>query len=720
MPVDRLLNNLIHLYQDVHDAAKTDQIIGSTVHLLTHLSNPLNVGVLTSQLLTAPAIWHRHDGTKSALRVIGIYHTAASRVRDNDMEAAKSGGPVDGRGRALRCEEWTRAVVRGADDRSRRWQHLLVLAGLVTGTEGPEGSDRPVLSQALRNALGQAVIMAANLALKDNLEDGPVAAASIITALNLVFPLLSRHHQAQMDCDALLPLAVWAMTGEEGFCDAQFLEAVDRDTTTTTTLQQQPGRHVFAWPSQSPSFHLLRQMEKQPLVANMGPLSKLAAFAVQHAADSAVVLQAQDALLVFTGRVLDNWRRNRLSGVDGASEAAHLSPETAQTTWPLLWHVFRKLMFGTTAVLQAIVARSLLDPRMLRRGVGRGVASKSLRILRNLCFVSSRHGNSAFQVYTFTYMTSLDVLSSDALAAETFLRETRPAEAPAAAPPTVLDKTLHLYYLNVAEHLPLSLSTDACETLLVKPAMAYLSPPQGPVCPSMRELFESAHSVVLSALSCPQHSALAMQIAPFYIVKLFDSFPQQISARQFRVAFRTILEIVSPPFPIAAMEPRLSETLLEMLRANLSTAGTDLLPRDQDRDRDRDRDPSSAAGDATTDALEETRQAHQLQDPMSEQSALVMTLVESLPLLPLPLLEEWLDVTARAMNEIQDGRLKAPVRKRLWHVLASGEMDVERSTVAVAWWGTHGGRELVLLGREPQPPAVMSGGLNGGAASSRL
>ncbi|KAG5927580.1 hypothetical protein E4U42_002087 [Claviceps africana] len=105
---------------------------------------------------------------------------------------------------------------------------------------------------------------------------------------------------------------------------------------------------------------------------------------------------------------------------------------------------------------------------------------------------------------------------------------------------------------------------------------------------------------------------------------------------------------------------------------------------------------------------------------MSEQSALVLTLVESLPLLPLPLLEEWLDVAARAMHEIHDARLQAPVRKRLWHVLASGEMDVERSAVGVAWWGTHGGRELVLRGQRPQPEAVMSGGLNGGAASSRL
>ncbi|KAK2608792.1 hypothetical protein QQS21_002649 [Conoideocrella luteorostrata] len=685
MPADRLLNTVLQYYQDVHDAAKTDQIIGSTVHLLTQLSNPLNLGVLTSQLLTAPAIWHRQDGPRTALRIISVYNTAAVRVRDNEVEAAKRRGPVDGGG--LRCEEWTRAVVKGADDRSRRWQHLLVLTGVLMGMEG---NDRHTLPRPLRNTLEQAVVMAANLALEGNIEDGPAAAASIVTALNFGFPLLSEHHRARISCNALLPIAVWAITGEEGFCDAQFLRSVDRDTTL------QPG-HVFAWPAQSSSCNLLREMDKQPFMANMGPLSKLTAFAVQHATDTAVVLQAQDALLVFTARVLDAWQKNRFSEIDPSFEGSHLSPETAQTTWPLLWQVFRKLMFGTTAVLQAIVARSLLDPHMLMHGMAPSIASKSLQILRNMFFISNRNGNSAFQVYTFAYMTSLDVLSRDALASEAFLREIRPADA-ILIPSTHIHKTLDLYYLNVAEHLPLALPTAACETLIIKSAISYLSQ-EGPMPPSMAEIFESAHSATLSVLSCPQHSALTIKITPFYIVKLFDSFPQQISPRQFRVAFKTVMEIVSPPFPIAAMEPHLSETLLEMLHNKLTTASAQLLPN---------------APDSVSQALEETQQ-----EPLSEQSALVMTLIDSIPFLPIPLVEEWLAITAEAMNKIEDPRLKVSVKKRFWDILVNGEMDVERSTIGVAWWGTKGGRELVLLGVAQQPP-MMSGALNGGATSSRL
>lgn len=677
MPADRLLNTVLQHYRDVHDAAKTEQIIGTTTHLLTQLSNPLNLGVLTSQLLTAPAIWQRHDGLRTAVRIISIYNTAAVRVRDFDAENEKHKGPREGGG--LRPDAWARAVVKGADDRSNRWQHLLVLTGVLMGMEG---GDRQTLSRALRNTLEQAVVTAANLALERHLQDGLIAAAAIVTSLNFAFPLLSDFHKAQINCNALLPIAVWAVTGDEGFGDGQFLLAISQDTVET------PG-NVLVWHAQTPSLHRLQDMDKQPLMGSMGPLSKLAAFAVQHATDTGAVLQAQDALLAFSQKVLDAWRMNRFSEIDPAIESSRLSLETVQTTWPVLWAMLRKLLFGVVVILQAIVARSLLDPYMLNPASG--IATKSLHILRNLFFVSSRNGNNAFQVYTFSYLASIDALSRDSMASEIFLRETQPAEASPST--THLGRVLDLFYLNVAEHLPLNLSTDASEALIIKPAMAYLSN-QGPMTPAMVELFESAHSAILSVLSYPQHSALTINMAPFYIVKLFESFPHYISSRQFRVAFKTVLQVVSPPFPIAAMEPHLSETLLEMLRSHMTNAATIPLPQ---------------RPDATAEKADEL---------VSEQSSLALALVDSLPFLPLPLVEEWLTISAQTLNEIADPRLREPVRKRFWDILVSGEMDVERAAIGVAWWGTKGGRELVV-GNAVQP-AMMSGAIVSDEQSSRL
>ncbi|KAH7023754.1 hypothetical protein EDB80DRAFT_51852 [Ilyonectria destructans] len=681
---NRHLNTVLRHYQDPHDASKTEQILGSTVHLLTELSNPLNLGVLTSQLLTAPAVWHQHGGVRNSIRIMSVYNTAATRI--HNYEVAWREGGDDREGGGLGCEEWARAVVKGADDRSRRWQHLLILTGVLMGMEGDE---RRSLSRSLRNTLEGAVVTAANLALETQLADGPVAGASIVMALNFAFPLISDYHRSLINCNALLPLAVWAITAEEGFCQGQFLADIGAE------VAESPS-HQLAWSPMTPSFRQLQELDKRPIMANMGPLAKLTGYVVQQVTDTRVVLQAQDALLDFTCKVLGAWQRNRLSEVDPAMEGAALTPETLNSTWPALWALLRKLMFGVVAMLQSIVSRSLLDPYMLNDVVAPGIATKSLHILRNLFFISSRNGNNAFQVYTFTYLTSIDVISRNAVIASSLLHEIRPAEnAPVFT--SYLQGTLDLFYLNLAEHLPLTLPTAACETLIIKPATAYMSH-EGAMTSSMIELFESAHSAVLSTLSCPQHSPLTIQITPFYVIKLFESFPQQISPRQFRVAFKTVMQIVSPPFPIAEMEPQFSETLLEMLRSYTTAASTTPIP-------------------LKPDAVSQAASSEQEEEPLSQQSSLTLALVDSLPFLPLPLLEEWLTIAAQAMHEIADPALREPVKNRLLEILVSGEMDVERAAIGVAWWGTHGGRDLVFSGGNQ--PAMMSGAL-GADRTSRL
>lgn len=685
MSSDRLLRTVLQHYQDVHDAAKTEQIIGSTTHLLTQLTNPLNLGLLTSQLLTAPAIWFQPGGLRTSTRIISIYNTAAARIHNYEIAKTKRNEPHEDGG--LRCEEWTRAVVKGADDRSRRWQHLLVLTGVLMGMES---NNRQSLSRSLRNTLEEAVVMAANLALDTREEDGPVAGASVVMALNFAFPFLSDFHKSLINCNAMLPLIVWAVTAEEGFADGEFLVPI------STEIVESPA-HLLAWASTTPSFRHIQELDRRPTLSNMGPLAKLAGFAIQHATDTAAVLAAQDGLLAFTSKVLKIWQANRLSDIDPALEGNVLTQETLSNTWSVLWNLMRKLMFGTVAILQAIVSRSLLDPLMLNDLAAPVVATKSLHILRNIFFISSRNGNNAFQVYHFTYLTSIDSISRSASACHMFLQETRPAEN-ASAETTYLQRTLDLFYLNLSEHLPLTLSTDACDALIIKPAIAYVSH-EGPTTQSMVQLFESAHSAILSTISCPQHSPLTIELTPFYIAKLFDSFPQHISSRQFRVAFKTVMQIVSPPFPIADMEPHLSETLLEMLRSFITTASTSPLP-------------------PTADVVSRAAMEESQEERLSQQSSLTLALVDSLPHLPLPLLEEWFTVTAQAMNEISDPTLREPVKQRFLEILVSGELDVERAAIGVAWWGTQGGRELILGIRTE--PAMMSGALAGPERSSKL
>ncbi len=109
---------------------------------------------------------------------------------------------------------------------------------------------------------------------------------------------------------------------------------------------------------------------------------------------------------------------------------------------------------------------------------------------------------------------------------------------------------------------------------------------------------------------------------------------------------------------------------------------------------------------------------------VSEQSTLVLTLVDSLPFLRVGIFEEWMTLVAGALNDIVSAALREVVKRRFWEVLVSGEMDVERAAIGVAWWGTKGGREAVLFGREVAPPVpaqemfMMSGAI--GREESRL
>ncbi len=315
------------------------------------------------------------------------------------------------------------------------------------------------------------------------------------------------------------------------------------------------------------------------------------------------------------------------------------------------------------------------------------MAIQTLESLRNLCFITSRHGANPFSQYTFVYLTAVDILSQYPVQAEAFLRDHRPTSA-GSIPQHPLDRCHDLYFLNMAEHFTVVLSPELNEQVLIAAATPYLGLGSDP---RLLEIFEAAHSVMLAVLSAPQNTDLLIRHTHTYVDVLFKVFPQSVSARQFRMAVRTLIRITSPPSLISETEPLLPATLLELVRFRLQSASPDLLLQPMNLNED--------YGTPEHPAL-------------SEQTVLVLTLIDSLPFLHVDQLEDWLPLTAEALNTIQDATQLQICRKRFWDVLSNGEMDVNRSALCVTWWGTRGGREMVLLGREQQQEGpFMSGGL---------
>jgi len=199
---------------------------------------------------------------------------------------------------------------------------------------------------------------------------------------------------------------------------------------------------------------------------------------------------------------------------------------------------------------------------------------------------------------------------------------------------------------------------------------------------------------MLAVLAAPQNVELTIKLIPFYVKSLFSSFPTNLSPRQFRFAFKTLVQIATRPGPLSASQPMLSDTLMELINFRAIHASTSPLPLP----------PSSQADSASQLAGSQSR--------LSEQSILMLTLLDALPNLPLQLLEDWLPLAADLLSIIQDSYMREHCKARFWEVLESGEMDVERSAVCVAWWSSRGGRESVLFGREPGDEGpFMSGGL---------
>lgn len=396
-----------------------------------------------------------------------------------------------------------------------------------------------------------------------------------------------------------------------------------------------------------------------------------------------------DDLASFSRALTTQWRQIKLSDIDPVEEAAQLEDEALHRSTPKLWNLLKATLFATTVILRGVLIRTLGDRALAGDAIAPMLASQALQTLRHLYFITSRLGPASFSQHTFVYLTAIDIISAYPNHVDKLLKSIAPQQL-GQIPRHPLDRILDLYFLNTAEHFTLVLSPATNEDLLVASAIPYLAAGENR---HMLPIFEAAHSVMLAVLSAPQSAEITAKHLPFYIDALFSVFPHNLSPRQFRLAFKTLMRVTAPPSALSASHPDLPATLLELVFYRALNAPANALP---------------------PDAVALALQGSDAPPPaLSEQAVLALTLIDSLPFLPILLLEEWLPLCAELLNQINDHVMRDTVKARYWEVLVSGEMDAERSGVAVNWWTTRGGRDLVLFGREGmrEDLTLMSGAL---------
>ena len=323
---------------------------------MTLLSNPLNITLLSSHILSAPAIWYSPDGLRTSIHILSVFNAASIQILENETQSSPSLPYLAREG--LDKEAWVKAVVKGADDRSPRWKHLLLLGGLLLGFEN---QDRHGLPPALRRTLEDAVITAGNLALQTREEDSELSALTTTVVLSNVSDILSDAVRSRIDHDLLLPLLVRTMFFTKGGLEwGYFLGTMDSDVVQTIG-------NKFNWSPKSSSYVQVQRMVSGPLVASLGSLSRLTAFCVDNVKNVDLLFTMTSDISAFSRSLSVQWRQNKLSEIDVTEENVFLHEESLKSSLPLLWQVLKSILFAIIIVQRSLLGRVLGDSRMSTR-----------------------------------------------------------------------------------------------------------------------------------------------------------------------------------------------------------------------------------------------------------------------------------------------------------------------------------------------------------------
>lgn len=689
--MDRSLATLLRSLQSSRTYDDAVRLLPTATALLTRLSNPLNVTLLASQLLQCDLLFPAAPASiAQAQKIFSVFYTAILRVREDkarrkQREKEGWGGLREGwqeqeeLGTQLAAGEWVTAVVKGADEGSARWRHVVMLGALLLGgcderaVRGGLEEEEVFVEGALRVRMETALVRAVGLALNEPGEDGKTVVA---WALVNTVQILGELRRREVPFDLLLPVLMQAaFVSAEGLEMGYWLGVIDQDVKGT-------GGGRFSWDPRSRSFVKMQEIKARPLVQGLGGVARLLAMTIDATQDFTRILSVMSVLSDFGKTISTSWRQNKLSEIDLSEEAQVLDEQTVRASMPSLLQLLREIMFATIIALRSVMGRLLTNSALASDLNAPGIAIQCLHILRDMYFIAHRVGQTSLSQYVFVNFTALDLLNQYPRAAENYLATTKPRHA-GAIPRHPLDRNSDLFFLNTAEHLTLTVSARLNEELL-QTTLPYIQA-EGDV--RLGELYEAAHSLVLAVFAAPQNADLLPKHIPHYVETLMNSFPATLNPRQFRLAIKSIIKLASPPSAVAHLMPDLQAIVLDLLSQRLIHAPETMLP-------------------AMSDVPMESQQ------PLSEKTALMLAIVDSLQFLPIPLLADWLPISADLLFKIGSPAQRAICQARFWETISNGDMDVERSATCVTWWNHKGGRELVTVGELPEEAEyTMSGAL---------
>lgn len=371
----------------------------------------------------------------------------------------------------------------------------------------------------------------------------------------------------------------------EGPDRTSFLSSLAQDVHTQTCGSK--GQTQIFVDTNGTTAKVLQGVLDSTLFPLLGPLSKLMSRALAKAvtsltpdelsslllgtADTALVPQGGEAeffpLLVrmsrLSSRLEASWLSSPLAGATEDQIVESSRPLTKQ-----LWSAFKTLLFSYTMVfdsmLDALVdmcpsptltvpptvvteTEALVDSSLTSRRWPYAstsnlpapyllVVQHVLATYAHLYWITSTFGADGFDVYRKVFYSALDVIGRDGEACIQLLELICPVPIDGVEGNTAKRSTT-TYFLNVVEQLVRVLPDALIEQLVLPICRPYLEDTR------FSDTFESAHSVVLALYSA--HKRCILDLAPFYVRLLIDSFPTRLTPMQFEYALSTVVAAIS-------------------------------------------------------------------------------------------------------------------------------------------------------------------------------
>ncbi|CAG8640452.1 2411_t:CDS:10 [Ambispora leptoticha] len=443
-------------------------------------------------------------------------------------------------------------------------------------------------------------------------------------------------------------------------------------------ITEEIGAHKeIKWTKEFQSYKNLQTLSKQAPFTEMGPISR--------AVGKLIKIDEKEDLINILYHISDFahnlyllWEKCPLSRI--VNEEL-MDGETKQAT-PLLWHIFKTILFTITMIFKAIVDNSLVKNGYCDKGEEK---IDMLLTFSHLYFITIRFDLYGFPVYKEIFFNILNQLMETSLCNE------------------VLDILKPIEVMKVLED-------EIVEQKLLPTLCPYLTDN------SKIYLFESAHSTVLAIYVTQKR--ISRDFSSYYSNLLLEGYPAYLSIEQLRAAYATMIKSLSETDD--ALVWYCLESLLNKIESlptsNLELSeqkSTNITYTTKTNENETKESSESGSSDSITTTTagtnnNETKESSEsdssnIYPNASEKDAisaalylqrghLLLTLIDQVGTVNLIFLETLLFKIKYLISLESNGIAKSALQKALFDVL-SKNLDYTKKDAGVKWW-LNEGREI--------------------------